>query len=550
MNERQLTVRAAVTGMALGGVLSLSNLYVVLKTGWSLGVTITATIVAFGVFRALGRLGVGRPLSALENVMVASIASSGAWMTGGGNMAALPALLLLTGERPHGLAMVAWFALIASLGVVVAIPLRARLLGEEKLPFPMSVATAEAIRAMHGTGDVAPARRLATAGLLAALFTLWRDAKLALSIPGRLTVPALAPWGVGLDASLVLLGGGSLMRPRTAWSMLLGTVVTWGVVAPLAVSRGVVTLDFKSMVQLTSWPAAAMFTASALTSFVLLTVRVLGRSRSRLSLPSPRVAALFVALSVPLVALMSALFSIPWWMGVASLPLAVLVGVIGARATGETDITPTKAMGPLTQLVFGVALPGHLTANIMGANVTAGVGLHAADLLSDLKTGEVLGANVRAQTIAQFLGIGVGALAVVPAFLALVPDASVLGSEAFPAPAVMVWAGVSKVLAGGLSNLPSGATEAMLVAGALGVLFALLEERLGARARWVPSPSALGISMVLPAATALTMVAGAGLGALARRRWDDERLVPIASGLIAGESVTGALVALARVLVA
>jgi uncharacterized oligopeptide transporter (OPT) family protein len=43
----QLTVRAALMGMILGGVLSLSNLYIALKTGWSFGVSITAGILAF-----------------------------------------------------------------------------------------------------------------------------------------------------------------------------------------------------------------------------------------------------------------------------------------------------------------------------------------------------------------------------------------------------------------------------------------------------------------------------------------------------------------------
>jgi uncharacterized oligopeptide transporter (OPT) family protein len=45
--ERQLTVRAVVSGMLIGAVMCLSNLYVVLKTGWSLGVTITACILAY-----------------------------------------------------------------------------------------------------------------------------------------------------------------------------------------------------------------------------------------------------------------------------------------------------------------------------------------------------------------------------------------------------------------------------------------------------------------------------------------------------------------------
>ena len=50
-DARQLTVRAALAGCVLGGVMALSNLYVVLKTGWSLGVTITACILAFAFFR-------------------------------------------------------------------------------------------------------------------------------------------------------------------------------------------------------------------------------------------------------------------------------------------------------------------------------------------------------------------------------------------------------------------------------------------------------------------------------------------------------------------
>lgn len=147
---------------------------------------------------------------------------------------------------------------------------------------------------------------------------------------------------------------------------------------------------------------------------------------------------------------------------------------------------------------------------------------------------------------AQFLGLVVGAIVVVPAFTLLVPEASVLGSEQFPAPAVMVWAGVSKVLALGPAGLPGGAPEAMLAAAALGVALTVIEALFPERSRALPSPAALGIAMVLPAATTLTMVLGAGLGVIARRRWPEETLTPVASGLIAGESVTGVVMALTR----
>jgi hypothetical protein len=48
-----LTVRAAIGGMLIGAVMCLSNLYVFFKTGWSMGVTLTACILAFASFQGL-----------------------------------------------------------------------------------------------------------------------------------------------------------------------------------------------------------------------------------------------------------------------------------------------------------------------------------------------------------------------------------------------------------------------------------------------------------------------------------------------------------------
>ena len=90
----QLTVRAAVAGMLLGGFMSLSNLYVALKTGWSIGVSITAGILAFAIFSALLRLGIVRKaFGILENNAMQSVASAAGYMTGGGTVAAIPALI-------------------------------------------------------------------------------------------------------------------------------------------------------------------------------------------------------------------------------------------------------------------------------------------------------------------------------------------------------------------------------------------------------------------------------------------------------------------------
>ena len=282
---RQLTVRAVVVGMAIGAVMCLSNLYVFLKTGWSMGVTITAAILAFAVFGALRAAGIAKqPLTALENNALTTVSSGAGYMTGGGNMAAFGALLMVTAVRPPGLPMIAWFGVIAALGVFVAIPIKRQLINKEGLAFPTGTATAETIRSIHGSGAAAKqgsrqARALGWAALGAALLTWLRDAKAAwmpFNVPGALPLPlsvagrAASDWTLGLKTEVVLLGGGALMSFRTGWSLLLGGLLTYAFLAPSMVAQGVIpTVAYKAIVGWTVWPAASILVASGLTSFLL-----------------------------------------------------------------------------------------------------------------------------------------------------------------------------------------------------------------------------------------------------------------------------------------
>ena len=575
---RQLTARAVLGGMAIGAVLCTSNVYVVLKTGWSLGVTLTSTIIAFGLFRALGAVGLTkRPLGLLENTTVSSVASAAAFMTGGGNMAALPALLLLTGQRPGGAALALWFAVIAALGVVVAIPIKRQILDVDRLPFPLGVATATTLRAMHETADGGrQAARLFAAAGMAALFTLLRDLRtLPMRLPGLIPLPfSLAghpakAWTLGIDSSLVLIGGGALMTPRTAWSMLLGALLTYGWLAPAMVARGVIAaVDYKTIVALTVWPGAALLVASGVFSLALqwrsgarAMAALFGALRPQPSSSSAepsksadeaplRWFAIGLAVLAPVaVLLMAALFGIPLWAGALSIPLALVMGVIAGRVTGETDMSPTKALGPVTQLFYGALLPAHIPANLMAASVTGGVGLHAGDLLTDLKAGQLVGASPRRQVVAQLFGVAVGSLAVIPAFSLLVPDASALGTPELPAPAVLVWASVSRALAGGLAGIPHAARIAGLLGATVGVALAALERWSPARARrFVPSAAGLGMAMVIPGSTAIAMFIGSLIAGGVRRARPGvaPSLIPIASGLVAGESLFGMALALGR----
>src|SRR6187549_2865293 len=76
----QLTVRSAITGFILGGLLSATNLYIGAKTGWSLGVGITSVILAFAFFKILQQMGF-EEFTILENNAMQSIATSAGYMT-------------------------------------------------------------------------------------------------------------------------------------------------------------------------------------------------------------------------------------------------------------------------------------------------------------------------------------------------------------------------------------------------------------------------------------------------------------------------------------
>lgn len=580
----QLTIRAVLVGMAIGAVMCLSNLYVFFKTGWSMGVTITAAILSFALFQLLHLLRVGgKPLTALENNALITVSSGAGFMTGGGNMAAFGALLMVTTLRPNPTAMIFWFGAIAALGVFTAIPIKRQLVNQEGLAFPTGKATAETLHAIHGAVDgsgggegVRQARALGVGALVAAALAWFRDAKapwMPFNVPGVLPLgfniagrPA-ADWTLALKSELVLFGAGALMSFRTGWSLLLGGVLTYGVLAPALLAKGAIAaVSYKAIVGWTVWPGAAILVSAGLTSFALdwksvarsfggITAIFTKKPAGHVADPMDEIEcpgwwfpAGFVILGPVVVVLMTILFQIPWWAGLVAVPLAVVMGFVASRVTGETDVTPTKALGPVTQLLYGVITPGNLSGNIMSANVTGGIGLHAADLLTTLKTGWLLGANPRVQFYAQLFGVLAGAAVVVPAFNLIIPDPTVLGSDAWPAPSCLVWAGVSKAFAGGIGGLDVLARSGIVAGLLLGVALALLERMAPKRVRgWVPSPSGLGIAMVIPGSNAVAMFLGA-FGALLVGRFNPgvarKYVVPVSSGLIAGESLMGVVIAM------
>jgi uncharacterized oligopeptide transporter (OPT) family protein len=131
----------------------------------------------------------------------------------------------------------------------------------------------------------------------------------------------------------------------------------------------------------------------------------------------------------------------------------------------------------------------------MTAAVTSSSASASADLLNDLKSGYLLGANPRRQFIAQAMGIASGTVATVLGYFILVPDATaLLGGEgkapAFPAPAAQAWKAVAEVFRLGIGNMHPTHQKAILVGLALGAVVVMLEHVLPKAKKVLPSASA------------------------------------------------------------
>src|SRR5262249_17368925 len=138
---------------------------------------------------------------------------------------------------------------------------------------------------------------------------------------------------------------------------------------------------------------------------------------------------------------------------------------------------------------------GNTVINLMSAGTTAAASASAADLLVDLKSGYLLGANPRKQFLAQFCGIFFGTLAIVPAWYLMVPDKAKL--ESFNPPATNMWKAVADLLTQGVHMLPRTAIWAIVIGALVGIALPLIENLFPKAKPYLPSAMGLGLSWIM-----------------------------------------------------
>jgi OPT family oligopeptide transporter len=643
-NAPQLTARAIVMGTVLGFFLAFTNVYIGLKTGWFLGVNLTACILTYAVWSSLQTAGLvkGR-LSILESTCAVSTASSAGYATGFLTITALPAMLLLTvtSDVPGGTniawpAVAMWIFFLAALGVVLAIPMKRTMINRERLRFPSGTAAAVTLQGLysHGEEAIKRARVLFAMAGFSALVPLLKELdirKVGIDpktgkvmrdtlLPGQSNIfdwiPRVLPeswthrmlnagppklhhdgapfqlsdFHIKLDHGVALLFAGILVGVRITFWMVVGGLILTVFLAPpaldalwvnaIGIEVGAVTKPGSSWKEIGIWTGAPILVSSGLVAFlaqwrtIVRAVDGLIPSKKKRQAKADADAAAVAAdphgvrpddVEVPYKWFASGIviagtgvvivawrtFEIPLHLGVLAVAMTFILALVACRATGESDITPGGPLGKIMQLTYGVLIPQSSTANLQTAAITASASLSSADLLNDLKCGYLLGASPRRQFLAQAAGILTGTIATTLCYFVLVPDASVLiGTDtkapAFPAPGAQQWKAVAEVFKYGLGNLHPMSQVAIRWGLLIGAVLAIAELVAPKKHRkWIPSPTGIGLGMVLPFFYPLAMFTGAVFGEVATRvnkAWAERYIVAIAAGGIAGESIVGVLV--------
>jgi uncharacterized oligopeptide transporter (OPT) family protein len=182
----------------------------------------------------------------------------------------------------------------------------------------------------------------------------------------------------------------------------------------------------------------------------------------------------------------------------------------------------------------------------VASGVTGSIASESEGIMQVYKTGHMIGSTPRYLTYMQLLAIPVGAATVSYMYPLLRSTYGIGGENGLQSPISAKWAGFAKLLSQGVSALHPSAMIALFVGAGLGVVFTVLEQNKKIRT-WVPSPTGVGIGMLVPASAVATMFVGGLVDWIWRVTHKPSNrlyMIPLASGFIAGEALVAVVLPL------
>lgn len=534
-------------------IITASSVYTALKMGALPWPTIFTSITALVLLRAAGR-------TSLNEANVTQIIMSAGSMVAGGVAFTIPGVWMLGLDAELSWIEIGGVALAGTLlGLVCTALIRRRFVEESDLEYPIGTAAAETLMASRAGG--ATGKRLFGSMAAAGIWCALRD--LAGVIPamiGALPIPGVA---FGIYNSPMLLSVGFLVGgAAVAFWLAGGLIANFGIIAGGSAAG---LWDVASAQGIVSSLGMGLMMGSGIGVVVRDILPAAFRSAhngrrddDRANAPARAfgkldrsVLALLVAAAALLVCLVLGLSPIACAVVVV---LAFVTTIMSAQSVGQTGIDPMEIFGLIVLLVIAALGESDQVRLFFVAGVVAVACGLAGDVMSDFKTGKIIGTDPRAMWIGQAIGALIGCAVSVAVMCALL---NAYGADAF-GPGKLFVSAQASVVATMVSGIPS------VSAFVLGLVAGVALYCLG-----IPSMM-LGLGVYLP----FYMTLSASLGAAVKIAYDrvasirnarangdattnantgtdetshEETGIIVASGVLGGESIVGVIIALASV---
>lgn len=534
-------------------IITASAVYTALKMGALPWPTIFTSITALVLLRAAGR-------TSLNEANVTQIIMSAGSMVAGGLAFTIPGVWMLGLGTELSWIEIGGVALAGTLlGLVCTALIRRRFVEESDLEYPIGTAAAETLMASRAGG--ATGKRLFGSMAAAGIWCALRD--LAGVIPamiGALPIPGVA---FGIYNSPMLLSVGFLVGgAAVAFWLAGGLIANFGIIVGGSAAG---LWDVANAQGIVSSLGMGLMMGSGIGVVVRDILPAAFRSAhngrrddDRANAPARAfgkldrsVLALLVAAAALLVCLVLGLSPIACAVVVV---LAFVTTIMSAQSVGQTGIDPMEIFGLIVLLVIAALGESDQVRLFFVAGVVAVACGLAGDVMSDFKTGKIIGTDPRAMWIGQAIGALIGCAVSVAVMCALL---NAHGADAF-GPGKLFVSAQASVVATMVSGIPS------VSAFALGLVAGVALYCLG-----IPSMM-LGLGVYLP----FYMTLSASLGAAVKIAYDrvasirntrasgnvatnantgtdetshEETGIIVASGVLGGESIVGVIIALASV---
>lgn len=579
----ELTLLSVGLGLVIAVVMTAANVYMGLRVGMTVSASIPAAVLGLGAYRLLGR----KDAKAVN--IVQTLASSGESLAAGA-IFTIPALVLVGAWQDFQFWPTTAIVVCGGLlGIAFMVPLRRILIVESpELTYPEGVACAEVLKSGEGgRGGVAWLLKgfLAGAGfkLMASGFGLFHAAWEWAARLGGGAGSAGKDGGrivfFGSELSPALLSVGFITGLGVAFQVFLGGAIAWLVAMPLLAIpealQGAMPLDAAWGLwskQIRYLGVGAMVVGGLWSIFSIRKGMVKAVASLRRSFGKDAAAAagpdgdmpgrqLLLLLGIGMVLTFLLYFHLlkaPWLSLLTTVLMSLsaflfvavssyIVGLVGSSNNPVSGMTISALLGTAAFfLVLGFRGDSAVLATLGVAAVVCCAACSAGDCSQDLKTGHLLGSSPRLQQYAEVIGAVVPALVIAPV-LTLLHHSYVIGSGELKAPQATLFASLTQGIFG-----QGGLPMHLIGFGAgIGVALILADTALKARGsalRLHPMPVAVGL--YLP----LTLSVPIFLGGLVRWFATREKRekgpetgnvgILLSSGLIAGESIMGVLLAL------